>query len=89
MSDKGIKLVSSPETQPPWPIPPDYVPLWSVSQIEEAIEELVYYRGHEAMPTVNQADMVKLVLRMKKDYDLALAKAQLDAWTHEGMAHNG
>jgi hypothetical protein len=31
--------------------------------------------------------VLALMLRMKHDYDLALSKAQFDAWTHEGMAH--
>jgi hypothetical protein len=82
---RDIVLTSSPETQPEWPIQPDYLPLWTVSQIEEAIEGLIIHYGHEATPTLNQADLIGLILRMKKDYDLALSKARLDLWACEGM----
>jgi hypothetical protein len=86
LSNKEIKLIKSPETQTEWPIPPEYLPLWTVSQIEEAIEGLIIHYGHEAIPTINQADMIGLILRIKHDYDLVYAKALRDLWAAEGLA---
>jgi hypothetical protein len=75
------------DTAPAWPIPPTYTPLWTVDKVQQEFEALIRFYGHEAMTVVDQEAVLALILRMKHDYDLALSKAQFDAWTHEGMAH--
>jgi hypothetical protein len=84
-TNRDFMLVGAPGTARQWPIPPEYIPLWTVSQIEEAIEALIVHYGHDATPTLNQADLISLILRWKHDYDLALSKARFDLWACEGM----
>ena len=90
-ANRDFMLIGAPGTARQWPIPPEYIPLVTVSQIEEAIEALIVHYGHEAIPTLNQADLIALILRWKHDYDLALSKARFDLWACEGMkgATNG
>lgn len=83
--NKEIKLVSSPETEPAWPIPPEYVPLWDYQKIEAEVLLLITHYGHEAMPVLKLEDVIELMLEMSTDYDLALARAQRNEWALQGM----
>jgi hypothetical protein len=85
---RGFVLTGSSDT-PSWPVPPEYVPLWDYARIEQELTALVIFHGHDAAPVVKLSEVIELMLEMSTDYDLLLAKAQLDKWAHEGMAHNG
>lgn len=84
-TDRGFALVDAPGAQPAWPTPPAYAPLWDAARIQAEFEALITFRGHEAMPVVEQEAALGLMLRMAHDYDLALAKALFDAWALEGV----
>lgn len=85
MSDKDIHVTSTPEPLSPWPVPPVYEALWSAAKIHEAIQELVTYRGHEALSVVDLGELLRLVFRICNEYDLELAKAQRQVWALSGL----
>ena len=85
---RDLILTSSPETEPAWPVPPEYVPLWSYAMIRQELEALITYRGHEAMPVMDQAQVMGLMVRIAHDYDMALAKVKRNEWALQGMLKN-
>lgn len=72
--DKQIRVISTPETQPDWPVPPVYKPLWTYYDIEKALDYL---------------DGTDLARKIVHDYDLALAKALRDVWVLQGLINSG
>lgn len=85
MSDKDIKLTSSPEDKAEWPTEPLYTPLWDEEKIRQEFEGLIKFRGHEAIPVAEQSEVMSLILRIVGEYDRALYKAQFELWTARGV----
>lgn len=84
-NDRDFALISGPENADQWPVPPEYVPLWNYARVQTAFEALIVFRGHEAMPVMNQDDAMRLMLQIVHEYDLALSKARFDLWAARGM----
>lgn len=78
MTDKDLRLTSSPETEPPWPVPPEYVPPWSSKRVEETVDVC-------AADEYDKESVRILMTYMKDEYDKALSAALFENWQLKGL----